>query len=174
MGAVDEMKKAGLPVANEVDKNINLGVQVIKKLLRTPGTQEPKIFICKEFGGNIINEFLLYHFKLDAAGLVTETPESANDHWLDALRYPLSMLLGKSTLMMADGSGEYNTPTTTHDNKFRRTPSAAEFAESQGIKFNDEEDRSKVGKIGKPSEIQGDDDDGDGGVGGDGGFLWSF
>lgn len=173
MGSVQEMKKAGLPVANEVDKNINTGVQVIKKLLRTPGTQEPKLFICKEFGGNIINEFLLYHFKLDAAGMVTESPEEKNDHWLDALRYPLSMLLGKSMLIIAGDSGEYNTPTMSHDNKFNRTPSASEFAESQGIGFNDEEDRSKLGKVGKKSEIEDEDDDDDG-IGGDGGFLWSF
>lgn len=172
MGAVEEMKKAGLPVANEVDKNINTGIQVIKKMLRTPGSQDPKMFICKEFGGNIVNEFLLYHFKLDTAGLVTEMPESANDHWLDALRYPLSMLLGKSTLIMGSGTGDYSEPVATSDNKFKRTPSAAEFAQQQGIKFNDEEDRSKLGKVGKPSDI--DDDDDDGGIGGDGGFLWSF
>lgn len=173
MGAVEEMKKAGLPVANEVDKNINTGIQVIKKMLRTPGTQDPKLFIAKEYGHNIIEEFLLYHFKLDTAGMVTETPEEQNDHWLDALRYPLSMLLGKSTLIVSESGDEYSMPTMTTDNKFRRTPSAAEFAESQGIQFNDEEDRSKVGKVGKPSEIDEDDED-DGGVGGDGGFIWSL
>lgn len=171
MGAVHEMKKAGLPVANEVDKNINTGVQVIKKLLRTPGTQDPKIFICKEFGKNLIDEFLLYHFKLDAAGMVTEIPESANDHWLDALRYPLAMLLGKSTLVMASDGSEYDI-SVVHDDKFHRTPSAAEYAESQGISFNDEEDRSKLGKIGNQNDL--DDDDDDDGICGDGGFLWSL
>lgn len=174
-GAIQEMKKAGLPVANDAKKpEIMAGIQIIKKLLKVPGTVETKLFLAKESTKHIQEEFTLYHYKTDAAGIVTDVPDTENDHWLDALRYPLSLLLGKNNIILGggldfdnveglrDGSGSYS-----------RTPTAAEFATTQGIPFNqNEQDASKLGKIGNKSQL--DDDGSENGDGGGGSFLWSF
>lgn len=174
-GAIQEMQKSGLPVANQKDKgNINTGIQVIKKLLKVPGTTENKIWFAKETTQHIINEMTLYHYKLDAAGLVTEDPDSAHDHWIDALRYPLTLLLGKSAIILGGGlefdsmSGVVN-----NDGAYKRTPTAFEYAEANNIKLNDTPvDQSKLGKIGTKTQL--DDDPDDSGENGSGGFLWSF
>lgn len=171
-GAVEEMKKAGLPVSNNVDKAINTGIQVIKKFLRIPGSQEPKMFLAGETCKPLVEEFGMYHFKTDAAGIVTEQPESEYDHWLDALRYPMSMLFGKSVMIGAQES-MIDDSVSVMDAKtmsFHRMPSVSEFADSQGINFNNEVDTSKLGKIGNKNEIEEDEED----IGGDGGFLWSL
>lgn len=173
-GAIDEMKKAGLPAAgNKKKEDIMVGVQTIKKFLKTPGTQEPKIFIAKETCQPLINEFTLYHFKRDAADQVTEDPEKMDDHWLDALRYALHGLFGSSTLVMSSDSSMSDGNNAVDDKgNYYRAPSAGEFAKQHGIQFNEEIDTSKIGKVGKASEL--DDDDDDDGFGGEGGFLWSF
>ncbi len=174
-GAILEMKKVGLPVANQLDKGqINTGIQVIKKLMKTPGTIEPKIFFAKDTCQHIINELSLYHYKLDAAGMVTDDPDTEYDHWIDALRYPLTLLLGKSNIILGgglelgDGSG-----LTDRQGNFARTPTALEFAQAKGINVNDnEQDVSKLGKIGKKSDL--DDDGSDDSGGASGGFIWNF
>jgi hypothetical protein len=174
-GAVEEMKKAGLPVASQVDKAINTGIQVIKKLLRVPGSEYTKMFIARETCIELIQEFGLYHFKTNTAGLTTEDPEDEFNHWLDAFRYPLSMLLGQSTMMMS--MGEDN----SYDGKifdaarqqYFRTPTAGEYAETQGIKVNEVVDTSKLGKIGTATELEKEEEEDDDGLGGSGGFLWS-
>lgn len=173
-GAIQEMQKAGLPVSNVADKGqIMTGIQVIKKLMKIPGTTEPKLFLVKETCQHLINEFTMYHYKLDAAGIVTDVPESEHDHWIDALRYPLTLLLGKTNIILGGGL-EFDSVTGLQDNQgnFSRTPTAAEFAASKGIPLNqNEEDPSKMGKIGKKSDL---DDPGDDTEGGSGSFLWSF
>jgi hypothetical protein len=172
-GALDEMRKNGLAVANNIDKQINTGIQVIKKLLKTPGSTEPKLFLAKETTAALVQEFMLYHFKTDAAGIVTEDPDTEFDHWLDALRYILMMLLGKSSIIMAGNGLELENDKKITDNKgdYFRAPNAQEFASSKGITFNDTVDTSKLGKIvNTKTDDPGDDDNN----GGDGGFLWSF
>jgi hypothetical protein len=172
-GAIEEMKKAGLTAANNVDKAINTGIQVIKKYLRTPGTQEPKIFLAKETTALLINEFLLYHYKLDTAGVPTEMPEDEYDHYLDAFRYPMSMLFGKSMMTMANlTEDDVEGKVKDVNGNFFRAPSAEEFAATHGIPFNPDVDKSKIGKISNNKHIE-NDDDGDSGTGGDGGFFWS-
>lgn len=168
-GAVTEMKKSGLPVSAENDKAINTGVQVIKKLLRVPGSQDTRLHVAKETCGPLINEFLTYHFKTAADGTITEIPDTADDHWLDALRYACTMLFSKSTLIM--GSGVALEENTVQDNNgnYYRAPTPEEYARSQGI--STEVDTSKLGKIGKPSDLDGGDDDQ---WNGGGGFLWSL
>ena len=173
-GAVQEMQKSGLPVANQADKGaVNTGIQVIKKLLKVPGTVDTKLLIAKETCQHIINEFSMYHYKLDAAGIVTDDPDTDHDHWLDALRYPLTLLLGKTTLIMGGGI-DFDTRDGLLDKtgNFHRTPSALEFAAAKGLHVNEnQQDMSKLGKIGKKSDLD-DDDDGNNGDGGS--FLWSF
>lgn len=173
-GSIQEMMKAGLPVSNNADKGqIMTGIQVIKKLLKIPGTSEAKLFMNKETCQHIITEFSLYHYKLDAAGLVTDNPDTENDHWLDALRYPLTLLLGKTNLILGGGL-EFDSLHNLQDNSgnFNRTPTAIEFAASKGIQLNQNEpDSSKLGKIGTLSQL---DDDGEDQAGSNSGFLWSF
>lgn len=175
-GAIQEMQKAGLPVSNAAKKDqINTGIQVIKKLLKVPGSTDAKLFIAKEYCQHIINEFTLYHYKLDAAGLVTDDPDTENDHWLDALRYPLTLLLGKNNVILGEGLSYDNMQglTDTQGN-FHRTPTASEYAIANGIKFNEnEQDASKLGKIGTKSDLDDDGGDDSGSQGG-GGFIWSF
>jgi hypothetical protein len=170
-GAVTEMRKAGLPTASENDKSINTGTQVIKKLLRVPGTTDTKMHIAKETNGPLIEEFLTYHFKTAADGTITEVPDTEFDHWLDALRYPLCMLLGKSTLLMGNGMDIEEKKITDNSGSFFKTPTPEEFAATNGIQFNPDVDVSNVGKIGKPSDLDNNDDDG---WSGGGGFLWSL
>lgn len=172
-GAIQEMKKAGLPVANDAKKpEIMAGIQLIKKLLKVPGGVEAKLFISEECQ-HIIKEFGLYHYKLDAAGMVTDTPNTDHDHWLDALRYPISLLLGKTNLILGGGLDFDNQEGLRDSNgSFHRTPTAAEYASTQGIAFQqNEQDASKLGKIGTKSNLDDEDDDGNGSSGG---FLWSF
>lgn len=171
-GAVTEMKKAGLAVSAENDKNINTGIQVIKKLLRVPGSQDTRLHVAKETCGPIINEFLTYHFKTAADGTITEMPDTADDHWLDALRYACTMLFSKSTLIMGNGMNVEEKSVTDNLGNYYRAPTPEEYARSQNLGINTEVDTSKLGKIGKPSELDsnGDDDQWNGG----GGFLWSI
>lgn len=174
-GSIQEMMKAGLPVSNNADKGqIMTGIQVIKKLLKVPGTTEAKLFLNKETCQHIISEFGLYHYKLDAAGLVTDDPDSDNDHWLDALRYPLTLLLGKSNIILGGGLDFDNAQgLTDNQGNYSRTPTAIEFALSKGIQVNqNEQDASKLGKIGTKTQLDDDVGDDDGGSGGS--FLWSF
>ena len=170
-GAVTEMRKAGLPTASDNDKSINTGTQVIKKLLRVPGTTDTKMHIAKETNGPLIEEFLTYHFKTAADGTITEIPDSEYDHWLDALRYPLTMLLGKSILIMGGGGLDLeDNKITDNSGAYFKTPTSAEYAQANGVRFNSEVDTSKIGKIGKASDLDDNDDEFNGG----GGFLWSL
>ena len=170
-GDATTMRLEGLPVPSKVDKEVMSGIQVVKKWLRPVGMSNPKIFFAKETTEHIITEFGLYHYKTDAAGRVTDDPESESDHWLDALRYPVYALFGKNKLVTADvedGSADINVQDV--DGNYHRAPSAEEYALTQGITINTEEQSTaKLGKIGKLSELE-DDDETDG----DGGFLWSF
>ena len=174
-GAILEMGKAGLPVANQMDKGaINTGVQIIKKLLKVPGATEPKIFFARETCMHLINEMGMYHYKLDAAGIVTDDPDTEYDHWVDALRYALTLFLGKANIMLGGGLELEESPDLTDRlGNFRRTPNASEYADAQGLPLGDtDQDVSKLGKIGTKSDLDSDDDD-EGTSGGGGGFLWN-
>ena len=174
MGAIQEMKKAGLPVANTAEKGqINTGIQVIKKFLKAPGTSEAKMFFAKDTTKAIIEEFSLYHYRLDAAGLISDMPDTEYDHWLDALRYPMQLLFAKTNIILGNGLSFDSTFNVADNNgNFNRTPSAAEFASTMGIRFNENtEDTSKLGKIGTKTDLE-EPDDSD--SGNQGGFLWSF
>lgn len=170
-GAVTEMKKAGLPVSADNDKSINTGIQVIKKLLRVPGSQDTRLHIAKETCGSLINEFLTYHFKTAADGTITEVPDTADDHWLDALRYACTMLFSKSTLIMGNGVQVEENQVVDNNGNYFRTPTPEEYIRSQNLAISTEVDTSKLGKIGKPSDLDGGDDDQ---WNGGGGFLWSL
>lgn len=174
-GSIQEMQKVGLPVSNSPKGEINAGIQVIKKFLRVPGTSDTRLFIAKETNLFLINEFSLYHFKANAAGEITDTPEGENDHALDALRYAMTQLYGKGNIVLGGGLS-FDTAFNLTDNNgnFSRTPTAAEFASTMGIKLNEnDQDVSKLGKIGTKSDLD-DSDDGEGNGDSGGSFLWSF
>lgn len=164
------MRQEGLPCPNKQTKDTPGGIQIVRKWLKSLASPMPKMFFAKETCGAIIREFGLYHYKVDAAGEITEDPESKDDHWLDALRYAMYELFAKSTLMVA-GSELPERDAITDSGSFTRMPSVEEFANSKGIAINTEVDKSKLGKIGKLSDL---DDDSDESINGSGGFLWSF
>lgn len=173
-GSIQEMKKAGLPVANQPDKGqINTGIQIIKKYLKVPGGSEAKLLFAKDTCQHIMQEFQLYHYKMDAAGLVTDDPDTEHDHWIDALRYPMTLLFAKSQLILGGGlEFDNNTPLTDTSGNFHRAPTPTEYAAASGIKFNEnEQDVSKLGKIGTIKDLEDHEDDQGGGSGG---FLWQF
>jgi hypothetical protein len=83
-------------------------------------------------------------------------------------------LLGKSNIILGGGLDIDSMNGLQDPNgSYSRTPTATEFAATQGIQFNqNEQDAAKLGKIGTKTELdsEGDDD----GSGSQGGFLWSF
>ena len=173
-GAIQEMKKTGLPVANQPDKGqINTGVQVIKKWLKIPGSLDSKIFFAKETCGHIIQEFQLYHYKLDAAGFVTDEPAKEYDHWLDALRYPMTLLFGKSQMVLGSGLDYDNQQSIMNrDGFYTRTPGALDYANANGIPVNDNvEDVSKLGKVGTKADLDGQEEDTSNSGGS---FIWTL
>jgi hypothetical protein len=172
-GDGEEMRKAGLPVPSKIDKNIMDGIQIVKKWLRSFGSPVPKIFFAKETCGPIMDEFTMFHYKTDAAGNITDDPDDEFDHWLDALRYPMFGLFGKTPVILGSGSlSDDSANVVDGEGRYMRPPSAAEFAAAQGIILNpnQEVDVSKLGKIEHSKNL--DDDEGE--VAGSAGFLWSF
>jgi len=170
------MKTEGLPSPTEQVKDTDGGIQIVKKWLRQFASPVPKIFFAKDTCGPIILEFQMYHFKTDASGEITDDPEKEYDHWLDALRYAMYGIFGKSQMIMGTyGMEDHTQKLVDRNGNFNRQPSAEEFARVRGIKFNPntDVDKSKLGKIGTKTELEEDDTD-DGKSGGDGGFLWSF
>lgn len=168
------MRQEGLACPTEQVKDTDGGIQVVKKWLRSLASPVPKMFFAKDTCAPIIHEFFMYHFKTDASGKITEDPEKEYDHWLDALRYAMYALFGKSQMVLAGYESELSPKLLDNQGGYTRTPSAEEFAASKGIRINPitEVDKSKLGKIGKKSEL--DEDDEDPRQGGAGGFLWSF
>jgi hypothetical protein len=173
-GDAQTMRTEGLPCPSEVEKNTDSGVQVVKKWLRSLASPHPKLFFARETCGPIIKEFGLYHYKTDAAGKITDDVEKENDHWLDALRYAMYSLFGKTVAIVADPEYDRNSKITDQFGNFSRMPSPEEFASTRNIKINpDVEKNSKLGQIGKKSDLEADDVDMNG-IGGDGNFLWSL
>lgn len=165
------MRTEGLPCPTEQTKDTPGGIQVVKKWLRSMASPVPKMFFARDTCQPIIQEFFMYHFKTDAAGIITEDPEKEYDHWLDALRYAMYGIFGKNRMVMGTlGVEDNNERVVDKNGNFLRQPTPTEFAASRGITINPNVDTSKLGKIGKKSELEDDETT----VGGDGGFLWSF
>jgi hypothetical protein len=173
-GDAQTMRTEGLPCPTEQIKDTPGGIQIVKKWLRSLACVNPKIFFAEETCGPIITEFGLYHFKTDAAGKITDDVDKGHDHWLDALRYALYALFGKSSAIIVDSEYEKGVRLTDQFGSFSRMPSAEEFAASKNIKINPDVDqsKSKLGQVGTKSDLDSDDDNS--GVGGEGSFLWSF
>jgi len=165
------MKQEGLPCPSKQTKDTDGGIQVVKKWLRSLASPVPKMYFAKETCTHIIEEFGLYHYKTDAAGVITEDPAKEYDHWLDALRYAMYALFSNTTLITGDTT-ELSADTIVDGvGNFARMPNPEEFAHARGITVNTDIDTSKLGKIGTASELEDDEEEA---IGGDGSFLWSF
>lgn len=178
-GSVLEMQKMGLPVANNAQKpEINASIQTVKKFLRVPGMIQPKMFIARETCKSLIDEFGSYHYKLNAAGILTDDPDDADNHWIDALRYIMHLLFGKAAVVLGGGLA-FNDMEGLQDagGSYNRMPTPMEYAISQGVSVNQEApDTSKLGKIGTARELEKEAEGlaDDGNEGGSGSFLWNF
>lgn len=176
-GSVLEMQKAGLPVANNALKpEVNASIQTVKKFLRVPGMAKPKMFLARETCQPLMDEFTKYHYKLNASGLLTDDPEDADNHWIDALRYIMFILFGKTTIVLGGLAAGEMDGLQTPDGGFHRMPTPMEYAISQGLTMNQEPpDLSKLGKIGTSRELDKvAENQEDGESGGSGSFLWNF
>lgn len=171
-GDLVTFKQEGLPVPSKIDKDVNSGIQVVKKFLKSLASPHPKLYVSKENNEYLIKEFQTYHYKLDAAGEITDTPDKEYDHALDALRYGLYNLFGKSTFIMSELGVQYNDNIQTMDGSFTRMPSVEEFATSKGIdlKIKNPSEIPSLGQMGTAAELDElDEEDGSGG-----GFIWQF
>jgi hypothetical protein len=174
-GDAQTMRTEGLPCPTEQIKDTPGGIQVIKKWLKSLASVNTKMFFAKETCGPIITEFGLYHFKTDAAGKITDDVEKEHDHWLDALRYAMYYLFGKSSAIVGDDDYDIKNSAFDRNGTYSRMPSPEEFALSKNIKINPDitQDKSKLGQIGTKYDLDNDGNDDDG-VGGNGSFLWSI
>lgn len=170
--AVDLMKQAGLPVCDKYDKSINLGIQVIKRFLRTPGTGDPKIFFAKDTCGAAKEEFIKYHYKLDAAGIITEDPDDDNNHFIDPLRYIMTMVFGKGSAHIGSTDIDSQQLPMDPNGSFTRAPTPEEFAKANGLVFNDNSHEVKnLGKVGTLNELDDEEKNEEDEANG---FLWNF
>jgi hypothetical protein len=168
------MKQEGLPCPSEQTKDTKGGIQIVKKWLRSLASPEPKIFFAKETCAHIIHEFQMYHYKLDAAGRVTDEPDKGSDHWLDAMRYAMYDLFGKAKMVYADDLDLGSSRAVDSQGNYLKMPSPEEFVRSRGILAHDLDqptDKSKLGNISNTAQLADDDDET---MSGDGGFIWSF
>lgn len=170
-GDAVEMRKLGLPTSTDTDKgNVNTGIQIIKKWLKVPGTGQSKIFFAQETCQQLIKEFQLYHYKVDAAGQITDTPDTEHDHWLDALRYAMTSLLGKSTIILSSAGLDVDVSKIVDSSgNFFKPPTPEEYAKINNLQFNSEVNVNNIGKIGKLSDLEDEEDNGS-----DNGFIWQF
>jgi hypothetical protein len=173
-GNLQEMAKAGLAASDKAGKSkIETGIQVIKKWLRAPGSNSPKIFLAEETCKPLIREFQVFHYKTSADGEVGDDLDKGDDHWLDALRYAMEGIFGKAQSILSSESMESMDMSTIMNAKgeYLRPPTPEEWSKANGITLNPTADQDKLGKIGRLSELEGSGDDNDefGGA-----FTWSF
>lgn len=140
------IRQAGLPTTSDIDKSKSLGINLVKGLLRVPGTNGvSRIFFAPDLQSTvsgipgILEEFELYHKKTDAAGRILDDsdPEGA-DHYLDSMRYLVYWLFGRSRMRMAS---EY-TATNAATRPMSNIPSLEEIARANGIQFIDNREKT--------------------------------
>lgn len=135
------LRQAGLPTTDKIDKSINLGVNIVKGLLRVPGTNgQTRILFAPDLDSTIagipgiMEEFEIYHKKTDQTGKILDNdePEDEHNHYLDALRYISYWLFGK--MRMKVGS-DFDKVTKTKE--ATNIPSLDEIARQHGLSFVD-------------------------------------
>ncbi len=131
------LKQAGLPCTDDIDKNISLGINLVKGLLRVPGTNGmTRIFFAPDLmtqtpgKEGIIEEFESYSKKKDVSGKIMddEDPQEGSDHYLDALRYMVYWLFGR--MRMKSGSDFFDAP---RQKKESNVPSLDQIVREHGL-----------------------------------------
>lgn len=174
--ALSLFRKAEMSVM-EVDKSagsIRAGINVVKSFLKVPGTNdETKFFIAPDlvsppdakFKG-IIEEFEAYRWPLAADGTILDdkNPEKGNDHFLDAVRYLLYYLYGKSASTLSFLDGSESDPSDPRDKLLKQA------SQIGGFSYIDNRNDPKP----EDDDPDGSDDNPNGPGGGSGGFHWSW
>lgn len=142
----DLLKQAGLPVTKEIDKRVNFGVNLVKGLLRVPGSNnEARVWFAPDLASTVVGvegimeELELYHKQMDQTGKILDDadPEDEYDHYLDALRYMVYFLFGKSRMQMGTD------PVQEREKRQSNIPSNTELLQQQGIVFIDNREESQ-------------------------------
>jgi PBSX family phage terminase large subunit len=90
---IREIRDAGLPVTDKVDKSIFDGIQQVQQRLRVAGDGLPRLTVDPSCS-NVQREFETYEWR-ERSGVRTDEPVKAHDHALDALRYATRYVDGK-------------------------------------------------------------------------------
>lgn len=171
--AIQIMQQNGLPIAKDIDKSINLGIQTIKRFLRVPGSQDVKLFIAKETAMPLADELTLYHYKMKADGTVSEIPDTDFDHYADALKYLMLGMFSNMRPLISTGEIDNLGPMRSADGAYHRAPTAEEYATENNLPFNDNKytGMEGYGKIGTLNDLNSDEDDEEKGGGKAGGGV---
>lgn len=137
------LKQAGLPTTSDIDKSINMGINLVKGLLKVPGTNgETRIYFAPDLISNdtkhkgILDELDLYHKKMDANNKILDNDNPADEynHYMDALRYMIYWLFGRMRLKVGtDYYKEKKTSTGAQTN----IPDLDQIAREHGIQYED-------------------------------------
>lgn len=143
------LRQAGLPTTGDIDKTVNLGINIVKGFLRVPGTNGMvRLFIAPDLisqdpkHAGIIEEFELYHKKIDASGKILDDhePEKEFDHYLDALRYVIYWLFGRKRMRVGT---DYEKPKTVSPNS--NVPTHEQILKDFSIPYIDNRDKKDEG-----------------------------
>lgn len=172
---INLLRKRGLPVV-QVEKgpgSVKAGINTFKAALRIPGTNNrtrihfaPDLQekVGEEYAG-MIGEFSLYSKETDAAGNINDDKYmKGNSHFLDACRYVLIYLYGKSQVQSVM-TGSDPAKLNQHD------PNMLDLLKMGNVNANDNTTEFK----GRGRVKDDDDDPGDDGPAGGGGvnFVWT-
>lgn len=139
------LRQADLPTTDEIDKSINMGINLVKGLLRVPGTNgQTRIFFAPDLDSKVPNhagileELELYHKKMDAAQRIMDNddPEDEHNHYMDALRYCVYWLFGRMRMKVGT---DYSRPEDSDPYSGTRSniPSLNQIATQHGLQFTD-------------------------------------
>lgn len=164
-GLLQLLRDAELPCA-EADKgpgSVRAGINTIKRFLKEPGTGEIKLYLAPDLVSSvakvkgITEEFAAYRKDTDASGTLKDdlNPVKEHDHYLDALRYIMHWLFGKSLGKVIFAGQLEQKPQTNN-------PTMIDLIQMAGIPVNDNRDEfHQMGQQPK-KKPDGDDDDPDG------------
>lgn len=95
--AVRAIRKAGFTVPEKLDKKRQPGIATVKGFIKPPASGEnfTQMYVNAHCKGMLF-EFSRWSYKEGSDGKATDDAEKSNDHSMDALRYILHSLYGKS------------------------------------------------------------------------------
>jgi len=167
------LRQADLPTTDEIDKKINMGVNLVKGLLRVPGTNgASRLFFAPDIASSnaghagMLEEFELYHKKMDATNRILDNddPHDSHNHYMDALRYCVYWLFGRMRMKVGT---DYMLPDQVDPFSGDRSniPTLDQISLQHGIQYTDNRH-----VLDEPNKGPDDPDDG----GRPGGAIWSW